>query len=324
MISEEENGVVGAKGTEAEREVNKRRFARLTYDYAFKVVFGSEGREKLLLALLNRIIPGVGLVELQFLPTEKVVPNVSEYKSAFDVYCKDSSGRRVLIEMQIGRQRYFNKRAMFYCSYGIQDQAKDAIEEKKKKGERWDYNYNPVYIVGFLNYKSKYIDRIEGDLMPYITTYHMRSDKSNRLLEDGANVIMIDLEGFTKEYGECMNMLEKWLYSIKNIHTLEEAPEDVKGSELDDLYKSADLMNWDDNNLTTYNTMTSKAITEFDMLLQEERIISREEGIEEGIESERNRIRELINQGYSAEQLLSVLCEPNEEYQTKHKELNKG
>ena len=86
-------------------------FANLTYDHGFKIVFGTEGKsEKLLMTLLNRLL-GMNIVSVKYLPTERLGLTEEESKSFFDVYCKDNSGRRFLIEMQMWGQHYFHKRA---------------------------------------------------------------------------------------------------------------------------------------------------------------------------------------------------------------------
>ena len=76
-------------------------FANLTYDPGFKIVLGTEGKsERLLMSLLNHIL-GLKIVNVKYLPTERLGLTEEESKSFFDVYCKDSSGRRYLIEMQM-------------------------------------------------------------------------------------------------------------------------------------------------------------------------------------------------------------------------------
>ena len=85
-------------------------FANPTYDHGFKIVFGTEGKsEKLLMTLLNRLL-GMNIVSVKYLPTERLGLTEEESKSFFDVYCKDSCGRRFLIEMQMWGQHYFHKR----------------------------------------------------------------------------------------------------------------------------------------------------------------------------------------------------------------------
>ncbi len=73
-------------------EQKKSKFANLTYDSGFKIVFGTEGRsERLLMLMLNHVL-GMKIVSVKYLPTERLGLTVEESKSFFDVYCKDSHG----------------------------------------------------------------------------------------------------------------------------------------------------------------------------------------------------------------------------------------
>ena len=55
-------------------------------------------------------------------------------RAIFDVYCEDADGVRFLVEMQNWSQHYFNKRAVYYSTYAIQDQA---AREKKHQQKTW-------------------------------------------------------------------------------------------------------------------------------------------------------------------------------------------
>lgn len=135
----------------------KYRYVDPMSDEGFKVLFGMEGCEEMLMELLNKVIPGVNIIELSYKNTEHQGLLKEDGKAIFDVYCEDSSGAKFLVEVQNWRQRYFNKRAVFYSTYAIQDQA---IKEKNRqlnilRQRKWDYNYSPVYVVCFLNYDMK-------------------------------------------------------------------------------------------------------------------------------------------------------------------------
>jgi len=81
----------GIKDAEAVWKENPE-FVNLTYDSGFKIVFGTEGRsERLLMLMLNRLL-GMKVVNVKYLPTERLGLSAEESKSFFDVYCKDASG----------------------------------------------------------------------------------------------------------------------------------------------------------------------------------------------------------------------------------------
>lgn len=235
----------GVKDTEVV-ESETPRFANLTRDAGFKIVFGTEGKsEKLLMALLNTVL-GLKIVSLQYLPTERLGLSQEESKSFFDVYCKDSNGRRFLIEMQMWSQHYFHKRAVYYSSLSVQDQAR--VEKKYQKEELgrsyWNYYFAPVYVVSFLNFPNTIVESKEDSGNPYISHYVYKSKDTGKELGDETNIVFIDLEKFRKAFDECEDQRERWLYSIRNMHRMTMWPEGIEGTELEVLYQESLYTAW--------------------------------------------------------------------------------
>ena len=238
-------------------EKEPKEFANLTYDPGFKIVLGTEGKsEKLLMHLLNRILK-MNIVSLQYLPNERLGLTEEESKSFFDVYCKDSSGKRFLIEMQMWSQHYFHKRAVYYSSLSVQDQARAEKKYQKEtlKRSHWNYYFAPVYVVSFLNFPNNLVEPKDAG-NPYISHYVYKSKDTNRELGDETNIIFVDLEKFRKEFDECEDFCEKWLYSIRNMHLLKECPSGVKGTELEELYKEAKFTAWPSELRSLYERYT--------------------------------------------------------------------
>lgn len=242
MRKEKEKGR-DIKDVEAVAE-KPREFANLTYDPGFKIVFGTEGKsENLLKTLLNRLL-GLRIESVKYLPTERLGLTEEESKSLFDVYCKDVDGRRYLIEMQMWTQHYFHKRAVYYSALSVQDQARVEKESQKKRGRPWDYYFAPVYQVSFLNFPNTIVEPKDNGGNPYISHYVYKSKDTGKELGDDTNIVFIDLQKFRKDFDECKDMLEKWLYSIRNMHLLKTRPDGVDGTELDELYEEARYAAW--------------------------------------------------------------------------------
>ena len=141
------------------------RYANLTMDKAFKIVLGRIGSEDLLKNLLNRIL-GTGILRLEYRNTEHPGLTEEERSSRFDVYCEDKDGTCFQVEMQNWSQKYFHKRAVYYSSLVIQDQAAKAqrkirddaefgiARNGRRKKAQWDYDFQPLYVISFLNYKN--------------------------------------------------------------------------------------------------------------------------------------------------------------------------
>ncbi len=257
-------------------------FAKLTFDKGFKIVLGTEGRsEKILIPLLNRIL-NLRIVELQFLQTEKMGLTEEDSKSVFDVYCKDEFGRRFLVEMQMWGQRYFNMRSSLYLALAVLDQARDAKRRCEKSKVEWDYYFEPVYVIAFLN-QSNNISEDPNDprVNPYISRYITRSIATGKDLEDGTNRVFVDLYRFRKTFEECSDDLERWFFSIKNMHLLRESPEGIDGTELENLYFESNLAAWEPDLRTKYDRLMGNERDRILGVLYEKEI-AREEGLAEG------------------------------------------
>ncbi len=279
--NEKKNG--GVKDAEVDGK-DPKVFANLTFDKGFKIVLGTEGRsEKLLMALLNRLLD-LKIVDLRFTQTEKLGLTEDDGESYFDVYCKDKYGRRFLVEMQMSSQPHFNKRSVYYSSFAVQDQARDAKRRQKEEGRKWDYDFDPVYMISFLNYKSPISEASSEDPeSSYISHYIYRSRATGKALEDDTNLIFIDLYRFRKSFEDCTSDIDKWLFSIKYMHQLNDFPNGIDGTELEDLYDEAKLAAWKPDLRTKYERFMGNK-HDWDVSLQYEKDLAREEGLAEGRE----------------------------------------
>lgn len=286
-------------------------FANLTYDPGFKIVLGTEGKsERLLMSLLNHIL-GLKIVNVKYLPTERLGLTEEESKSFFDVYCKDSSGRRYLIEMQMWGQHYFHKRAVYYSSLSVQDQARVEKEYQKRCERVWDYYFAPVYQISFLNFPNTLVEpKEEGSGSPYISHYVYKSKDTGRELGDETNIVFVDLAKFRKKFEECDNQCERWLYSIKNMHLLKSAPIGVAGTELEELYGEAHFAAWPPEKRSLYEKSIMNR-NDYENILCERYEDGFAAGIEEGREEGREEgfvlaAKNMIAQGLSIDMIIQV------------------
>ena len=224
---------------------NKYRYVDPMTDKGFKILFGSEGNEDLLINLLNGIIPRSEIKTLSYRNPEHQGMTEEDDRAIFDVYCEDADGVRFLVEMQNWSQHYFNKRAVYYSTYAIQDQAaREKRHQLKTLGkENWDYNYAPVYVVCFLSFNMK---RTPEDLVKikqdeYLSFYRYIDIETKEELGDGTTLVFIEMNKFQKEFQECHEKKERWLCSMKNMRGQLELPEGVSGTELETLYSKGEI-----------------------------------------------------------------------------------
>ena len=302
----------------------KHRYVDPMSDPGFKILFGSEGNEELLIALLNSILPGADIVELRYKNTEHQGMLVEDGKAIFDVYCEDENGVKYLVEIQNWSQHYFNKRAVYYSTYAIQDQA---AKEKKHQlqtlqKDKWDYNYAPVFVVCFLNFnmrkKIKGLYKVKEN--EYLSLYRYKEIETGEELGDGTTLVFVEMKKFRKSLEECSTLREMILCTMKSMGTQLENPEEIT---LDPLltkfYHLAELAALPAEVRINYisavmdrNDILNSMAEQIEDARQEGREEGRAEGREEGRaegreEGERNLARELLKSGVSAERLAEAM-----------------
>ena len=217
------------------------RYADLTLDKGFKIVLGRIGSEKILMKLLNCLL-GLKITHLEYRNNEHPGMTEDDRASRFDVYCKDEDGNGFLIEMQNWAQKYFNKRAVYYSSLAVQNQAVEEYRRQKELLQKdWDYDFRPLYVVSFLNFRNWTFEGCEMRRNEYIATYRYKDVETGNELGDGTTLVFIDIERFKKPIEECLSEDDMWMFCIKNLARQKECPEGISGTELEVLFKQAEL-----------------------------------------------------------------------------------
>lgn len=219
------------------------RYANLTLDKGFKITLGRPGSEEVLKHMLNRLL-GLRIKWLEYRNTEHPGMTEDDRSSRFDVYCEDEDGNGFQVEMQNWSQKHFHKRAVYYSSLVLQDQAARARREQKQRTgnkKNWDYNYKPLYVVSFLNFRNWISEKEVTRINQYISIYRYTDIETKEELGDGTNLIFIDLHSFCKRPHQCTNMQDWWMYSLKNMFNLTECPSQVLGTEVEDLFTQSEL-----------------------------------------------------------------------------------
>ena len=223
----------------------RHRYVDPMTDKGFKILFGSEGNEDLLMGLLNRIIPDADIVDLRYCNNEHQGMTEDDSSAIFDVYCENSEGVRFLVEVQNWSQRYFNKRAVYYSTFAIQDQAKKEKKHQLKTlgKDRWDYNYAPVYLVCFLSFNMRKtpegMEKVKED--DYMSFYRYTDVETSEELGDGTTLVFVEMKKFRKSKKECCTGREKLLYTLKNMHGQFEMPVDLSDPLVKEIYDRSEL-----------------------------------------------------------------------------------
>ena len=269
------------------------RYANLTLDKGFKITLGRPGSEEVLMHLLNRLL-GLRIKWLEYRNTEHPGMTEDDRSSRFDVYCEDEDGQGFQVEMQNWSQKHFHKRAVYYSSLVLQDQAARARREQREKqgyqNKDWNYNYKPLYVVSFLNFRSWLSEKSTEKINEFISIYRYTDIETKEELGDGTNLIFIDLHSFKKKLHQCADMQDWWMYSLKNMINLSECPKEILGTEVEELFTQSELAKMTleqrlkiEESIMTENDIRNSIAEQIEDAREKGIIVGRAEGREEGL-----------------------------------------
>ena len=176
-------------------------------DVAFKKIFGTEKNKDILIHFLNDMITfkeNSPIVTVTFLKTVQDPETAAKKTSIVDILCTDEKGNQYIVEMQVAKEKGFEKRAQYYAS-------KAYISQAIKGGEYYDLKEviflaisDFVMFPQKAAYKSDHVildkESHENDLKDFSFTF-------------------LELPKFNKDIDHLSNMTEKWAYFFKHAET---------------------------------------------------------------------------------------------------------
>lgn len=164
-------------------------------DFAFKILFGSEGSKDILLPFLNAVLaPAMPLTELTLLNPYNHKTHGSDKLSILDIKAKNALGKIYHIEMQMNDRIAYDQRALYYWSkiYSQQLNAGEDFSQLKKTISIHILNFN-------------HLDDID-----YHNVYHILNAKTHRRYTDDLELHFIELKKFTKDLSHLTTALDRW------------------------------------------------------------------------------------------------------------------
>lgn len=206
----------------------KTKYVDPMLDLSFKKIFGTDPNKDLLIAFLNEIFKGRKcIVDLVYNKNEHHGNNKEEGSAVFDLLCTGDKGEKFLIEVQHSRPLNFKKRAIFYTSRLISEQA------PKGKMKDWLYDITEVYFVGILE------NDITGDSR-YLHDICLCYRDTREIFYDELGYTFIELSNFVKTKDELESDLDNWLYSLKHLSEMDNLPPHLQKTIFEKLYNIAE------------------------------------------------------------------------------------
>lgn len=235
-------------------------------DFAFKKIFGSDPNKDLLIAFLNEIFQGrKNIVDLVYNKNEHPGDLANEGGAIFDLLCTGDQGEKFIIEVQRSRQENFRQRALFYTSRLISEQA------PKGRRNKWAYVLPEVYLVGLLEDFE-----LEGNISDiYLHDICLCNRETGKIFYDRLGYFFIELRKFVKTDIELESDLEKWIFVLKNMSTMDKIPVYLRKPVFEKLFGVAEYCKltmeekqmydnslkykWDNENVLDYAVKEAKA-----------------------------------------------------------------
>uniref|UniRef100_A0A1A9VJH9 Uncharacterized protein n=1 Tax=Glossina austeni TaxID=7395 RepID=A0A1A9VJH9_GLOAU len=192
----------------------------------------------------------------------------SDKQSIVDVLCKDSQGNRYIVEMQVARDKGFEKRAQLYAAKAYSRQRCDYTDLKK------------VFFIAISN-KTLFPEEVE-----YISTHSIRDIKTNGHYLKDLQFVFVELPKFTKSKVEQLeSTVERWCYFFQ--YAEETTDEDLrkiaeKSPIIKLAYDELDKFHWSEKDLVAYEERVMDLQKEAAILAQK-LDDAKEEGITEGM-----------------------------------------
>jgi predicted transposase/invertase (TIGR01784 family) len=243
------------------------KYINLFTDFGFKKIFGTESNKDLLIDFLNTILENEipKIKDLKYLKTEFVGKVAKERKAIFDLFCENERGEKFIIELQRAEQEFFKDRSIYYASFPIQEQG--------KKGKDWDYELLPVYTISIMNFV--FSDQYPDKIISYI---ELRDRETNTLFFDKLHFVYLEMPKFQKKLSELKSNTDKWLYVFKNMHLLDNMPDEVKQGVFLKLFKQCEIAQYNPKELMKYQQSWKEHNDMFAVLKNAEN-----KGVEKGI-----------------------------------------
>lgn len=161
------------------------KYINLFTDFGFKKIFGEEASKPMLIDFLTSLLPESNIVDLTLKDKEKLGNHREERKAVYDIYCENSEGEKIIVELQKAKQNYFKDRTIYYSSFPIQEQA--------EKGD-WNYELKSVFCVGILDFKFDEDKLSKGEV---IHTVELK-DQNNQVFYDKLKFVYLEMPHFNK------------------------------------------------------------------------------------------------------------------------------
>ncbi|MBA3814011.1 MAG: Rpn family recombination-promoting nuclease/putative transposase [Alphaproteobacteria bacterium] len=239
-------------------------------DYAFKTIFGTERNKDILIHFINDMITfkeKKPIVDVTFLKATQA-PEVNVLKTSLvDILCRDEAGHQYIVEMQVAKERGFEKRAQYYAAKAYISQTRVGDEYHELKEVIF------LAITDFVMFPNKKMFKSDHVILDNET-------HENDLI--GFSFTFLELPKFNKYINELQDVVEKWMYFFKHANeTSEKDLPKIIGNDnvIEKAYEALNRCSWNEQQLFSYDQQEK-----YDWSHQGTLDAAYDDGVEKGME----------------------------------------
>lgn len=215
------------------------QFVDIKNDIAFRKIFGNEKKKKILISFLNAILQLEGKKRVKRISILNpfqlpILPNMKT--SIIDVKATDYKDNTFIVEMQVANVTAMDKRMLYYVSKEYSQQI-DSGEKYKE--------LNPVIFIGIFDFPFT-----EGNA--YFSHHAVCNVETKERVIKDMDFYFIELRKFNKRPEELTNVMDKWIYFIKEAENLTVVPKNLDDAGLKEAYTDANRNTWTKAELDAY------------------------------------------------------------------------
>ena len=209
-------------------------------DVAFKKLFGNIAHKNILISFLNSVLKqpeNLKIIDVIINDPANTPDRPSSKYSIVDLRCTDQDQNQYIVEMQVIDQKDYGIRAQYYAAI--------ALARQLNSGEKYN-QLVPVIFVGILDFNL----------------FNHKNYLSHQLILDSETHAhelkhlefhFIELTKFTKTETQLDNILDKWVYFLKNAEVLQKVPSTLQETEFIDAFDILAKSNWSNKELLEYD-----------------------------------------------------------------------
>ncbi len=216
------------------------KFVDIKNDVAFRKIFGNEKKTEILISFLNAVLHLDGDKRIKVITIVNpfqlpILPNMKT--SIIDVKAMDFRGNTFIIEMQVADIIGMDKRLLYYTSKEYSQQI--------VSGEKYT-ELNPVIFIGIFDFPFT-----EG--AAYFSHHAICNVETKERVIKDMDFYFIELPKFNKQTQNLINIIDKWIYFIKESENIDVIPDNLDDEGLKEAYADANRNTWSKAELDAYN-----------------------------------------------------------------------